>query len=94
MRCHLLRQVYFPCKRKLLFDNIEGYFDDLTEENGFNLTLSNGNIAPTHIRRSKACSALTVNKFDIQAKKLITAHYGEDLVLYNELYEANNSTRT
>ena len=90
MQCHLIHQVDFPCKRKLLFDNIEKYFDDLTEENGFNLTLSNGNIAPTHIRRSKACSALTVNEFDIQAKKLITAHYGEDLVLYNELYEANN----
>ena len=51
MQCHLLRQVDFPCDRKLLFDNIEGYFDDLTEEHSLNLTLRNGNIAPTHIRR-------------------------------------------
>ena len=94
MQCHLLRQVDFPCDRKLLFDNIERGFDELMEEHGLNLTLRNGNIAPTHIRRSKACSALTVNDFDRQSKKLITTHYGEDLVLYNELFEANNSTKT
>ena len=84
MQCHLIHQADFPCKRKLLFDNIEGYFDDLTEKNSSNLTLRNVNIAPTHIRILKACSALTFNELDIQEKNLITDHYGEDLVLYNE----------
>ena len=94
MKFHLLHQVDFPCNRKLLFDNIERDFDELMEEHGLNLTLSNGNIEPTHMRRSKTCSALAVNDFDSQAKKLITTYYGEDLVLYNELLEANNSTKT
>lgn len=80
--CHFTPQTDFPCSKSILFDDLEGQFNDLMNEYEIDLVL---NKKSDVMRNSTSCKSRTVRDFNNVTKEMITAYYVNDMVHYNQL---------
>jgi len=80
--CHFTPQTDFPCSKSILFDDLEGQFNDLMNEYEIDLVLNKKSEVK---RNSTSCKSRTVRDFNNVTKEMITAYYVNDMVHYNQL---------